>query len=737
MSEKLPPLSLGERLSALASALVSGVQTSSLYPQDHPQVASVVTRFHETVRQLDATKGFTLGVTPDTLLVNGITPDEVADHVAQAARLLHERDIVRVTFSTQITPPALQSLLATVALDIAVVRARGGPATVWEEDGDSTILVEQIDYHHVLKDHDTTRPQADKDELWLHLVRAVGRDKATLSEAAQQRLLEIAGDIGAIGELTSEVIKTLCTPDGSPLITTQATAVLATHHHLQSIVGVITPERADDVARNLAAATAALDPHVVVEMFHADRQDDTGEGLFHGLAEAFDDQQVAQLLATTIALDGRVSERLAEVFDTIVPEQERKTRVVSLTRSMLRAGDVGSQGRFETLWSSIESLVVSHDERPFVSPAYRAALDTVTSRGQSMAAGAPLPPELGAWMETVEHDNVRNLSVTLLTDLLRLETGQARAIELVADIQGMAEDALRAGEYTASVRLVEALRERANQAGAAGRAACRRALDELGGCAGLRETVGLLDHVGEAEVEWLRSLGRAIGPAALESLQATLLFEKTTRARVRGSELIVTYGGAAVGRLTPLVSHSQWFVRRNTAEVLGRIAVPEAVPVLRSLLRDSDLRVLREATVALAMIDDPAVAPAIHTVLRAASGASRQTVIDALVEARDARVVPVLVRILHESKPLGRDHPLVLETLEALARLRHDTAVPAVSTLMRRRRWFARRRNRALKMTAVQTLRTIGTTAATAALTEASRTGDRLLKRIVQQPSVA
>jgi HEAT repeat protein len=119
-------------------------------------------------------------------------------------------------------------------------------------------------------------------------------------------------------------------------------------------------------------------------------------------------------------------------------------------------------------------------------------------------------------------------------------------------------------------------------------------------------------------------------------------------------------------------------------------------------------------------------------VLRAAAGEQRQAVVAALVAERDPRVVPLLVRILMESEPLGRDHQIVLETLGALGRVGDDTAIPAVATVMRRRSWLARRKIRAVKRAAVETLRGIGTPAARTALTEAATHGDRMLRRIAR-----
>ena len=53
------------------------------------------------------------------------------------------------------------------------------------------------------------------------------------------------------------------------------------------------------------------------------------------LSGAFDDAKVAHLLATALTKEGQASGRLAQVFDTIAPDEERKRRVLALTRSLL------------------------------------------------------------------------------------------------------------------------------------------------------------------------------------------------------------------------------------------------------------------------------------------------------------------------------------------------------------------------------------------------------------------
>ncbi len=95
----------------------------------------------------------------------------------------------------------------------------------------------------------------------------------------------------------------------------------------------------------------------------------------------------------------------------------------------------------------------------------------------------------------------------------------------------------------------------------------------------------------------------------------------------------------------------------------------------------------------------------------------------------------MLAALLADSDPFGEDHGVVLAMLDALRQLADDRTVPAVATVMRRTRMFARRKATALKRASVGVLRAVGTESARQALTDAARTGDRLLRRLIaEQP---
>jgi hypothetical protein len=98
--------------------------------------------------------------------------------------------------------------------------------------------------------------------------------------------------------------------------------------------------------------------------------------------------------------------------------------------------DFGKAGQFQTLWSSMEELLVSYNDKPFVSETYRSALDGVGGRAERMAT-VELPPDLPEWMASLA-DNVRRSRSD--ADRSVHAERDARAGEIAADLEALAED---------------------------------------------------------------------------------------------------------------------------------------------------------------------------------------------------------------------------------------------------------------------------------------------------------
>src|SRR5688500_1589839 len=346
-----------------------------------------------------------------------------------------------------------------------------------------------------------------KDDLWRTLVRLATVRQATLDEAAEQRLMQIASDPDAMQDFATDITALKTTPEGAPMVTSQAAAVLAAWRHLNGLVSVLAPERRAAVMKNISAATSTLPSHVVVEMLRQNMADEkTGD---QG-ALAFDEIQVAQLLATALALGGGTSPRLAEVFDTIAPDEPRKRRILTMARTLLSDTDFGKRPEFDSLWISVEELLLAYNDNAFVSGAYRASLDAAGERAARMATD--VPEEWGAWIESLGEESVRTLSAQLLIDLLALETDPDALQALTSDLAALAEDLLMCGDFVNARLVVRALADRAGEAS-------RKALDEIGASRGLADAAALAADLDPRALGELTGIAEALGPASVEALR--------------------------------------------------------------------------------------------------------------------------------------------------------------------------------------------------------------------------
>ena len=718
----------------LARAMTIALRSWGFYPPDHPAVGLAVDRLLAAMAEAAGTGLLQLAVTPKALLIDGAPLDSPDLSVSECAALLHDRDILQLTLVAAPPEPAVRALLTVLALDRAERRARGGPAAIWEAEGDASMLIEQIDYQEILE-RDFDEGAARRDATWKAIVQSIIMGRKTFSADEQQRLLEISRDVGAIGELGKDCKEAFCTPEGSPLVTTQAATILAVYRHIARTVTALEPERAQEVVASLALAASTLDPSTVLELLRQEDGADDPLQLVSALKDAFDDQQVALLLARALATPGHPTNRLAQVLDTLAPDETRRTRVLKLAERLITERDFGSRRPIDDIRQSLDELLLKYDEKTYVSTEYRESMDQAAVRAADLARRG-LPPEIDEWLETLGHESVRRLSGQLLMDLLANETSAERAGDIARDMGAFVEDLLLAGAYADGVPVVQALAAAASAPQAVAGPACAAARDARGQSAAFGEAAEILAEQSAAELADFERLARAIGPAAVPGLMKAYQGEEARAAADRASAILASFGPPAIPRLAAGVDDPRWFVQREMARVLGQIGTAAAVPPLQTLLRRGDTRVMQAAVSAMARIDDPAAARAIHKVLQATAGPARAAVIEALVGLKDARVVPILGRLLQDSQPFGHDHALVLETLGALASIRGDGAIPQVAALARARRWLAWGKTQAVRTSALRTLRRIGSPRSQQAFDDLARTGDFFLKRLARSAAV-
>lgn len=716
---------------AFARAMTVGLRSWGFYPPEHPAVAMAVERLVTTATEASAGGMMQLAVTPRALLIDGL-PLESTDLAAiECAELLHDRDILQLTIAAPPNDTIIRALLTVMSLDREVRRARGGPAAIWGAEDQTAILLEQIDYQEILE-REVDEGPARRDATWKSIVRSIIMGQSTFTAAEQNRLLEISRDVGAIGELCKDAKEPFAMPDGSPMLTTQAATVLAVYRHIAKTVTALEPERVKEVIDSLALAAGNLETSTALELLLQEEHADEGIPIVAALKQSFDDQQVALLLARALSSPGHATNRLARVLDTIAPDEQRKKRVLTLARKLISERDFGSKRPIDDIRKSLDELLLQYDESTYVSKDYRESMDQAASRAADLAARG-LPPEMDEWLETLGGDSVRRLSGQLLIDLLRNETVAGRMSETARDMGAFVEELLLAGAYSECIPVIEELTAATTRKPAIAPDACRRAIEAVGASSALAEAASTLRDQSAEEFAAFEKLVRAIGPSTVPGLIQAYHGEDGGTATDRTTVLLGKLGTAAIPAIAAAIEDKPWSVQRELAKALGKIGTAAAVPPLQSMLRRTDLRVLQTAVSSLSGISDPSAERALHMVLKASSGDARAAVINALVGLKDARIVPMLARILPETDPFSDEHPLLLETLSALSALKDDRAVAPIAAVARKKKWTAWGRTNQTRKACLQALSRIGTAKAKQAIADLASTGDFFLKRMARK----
>src|SRR5260221_3493777 len=155
----------------MARALLVAVRNWTLYPPEHPTVGVSVERLAAAIRESALGVAFAIGVTPDTLMIEGAAADNAQSGIAEAAAMLHDRDIASLMFVGSVPLVTIRAFLRVLTLDPAERRRLGGPARIWAADGHESLTIEQIDYQRVLaREGGDAAEAAKRDDLWRSIV---------------------------------------------------------------------------------------------------------------------------------------------------------------------------------------------------------------------------------------------------------------------------------------------------------------------------------------------------------------------------------------------------------------------------------------------------------------------------------------------------------------------------------------------------------------------------------------
>lgn len=358
----------------------------------------------------------------------------------------------------------------------------------------------------------------------------------------------------------------------------------------------------------------------------------------------------------------------------------------------------------------------------------------VVSQGPPAPPLAPLAQEAGGGSAAFAPASaVSRPSTELLAELQRRPTAP-QVGDLLAVLGRQLESALRANRVeqasTIIAGIVRAEQQLGGGGGGGGADESRRrqysiALKRMY-TKSLLEGIAALVAVPSQRDDALLALQRA-GADGVEVLLDLLVTAPTIEER-RGLFAALTAMREGTDQLVHMLGHHEWFVVRNVAELVGELALEDAVPALGRQLDHEDERVRKAVALALAKIGSRAAAEPLRRALRDPAPEVRmQAALGVGGRKSSALAMPLVVAMGEE-----KDETVERELMLALGRIGSADAVQALIKFAQPGGKLFGRKPTALRVTAVEALRLAATPAAVGTLEGLAADGDKQVRAAAQ-----
>jgi hypothetical protein len=619
-------------------------------------------------------------------------------------------------------PDAWLPFLQILAKSLDEVRAAGGVARLWGATGQRHLEVEQIDYADILRERD-----GGHESRWDDIIRACLNPDLPLDANTLKSMLEICGDPDRFGEFIVTLEQNTELSLGS-----KASALLRMLRGVADMVARTDPAKLDPLLKTVAQGFGTLSPELALELLSADKERaDKAADLVLQVASRMTDATLGSFVARSVVTNRGATDRLAQAFQALVPEPDRKRSVLESARAQVEE-TLGDADNFSDMWKSTADMLTSYSDEQFVSESYARELSEARTQAIDVERVSDDPPErIGTWVASVGPIEVRALDLQLLMDLLAIEQDTVRWRSVTVPVVNHIEDLVLVGDFQGAIQLTRILVDTAAAEGphqpAAGDA-IRRLVDGS-------TTTHIVSHlraVDDASVEPLKTLCLMLGSPVVKPLAEALAVEKGTVARHRFTQLLLGFGADGRIAVERLRASANPAVRRTAIHLLREFGGSEALPDLTVLLDDAEPHVQREAVRAILAIGTEEAYAELQRALATGTNQTREALTGALVSMRSERAIPLFEYIVRKIDRRGPLRSVYLQAVESLGALKAEQAIDVLKEALYSGEWWAPIRTAELRRAVAAALRQIGTADATRVLDDAASSGSRGVRSAVR-----
>lgn len=725
MSHATEPLSAdtSSKLLELARACKAAARVVSMYPATHPAIQDALTRITNAGARAVVDGPFVIAVVPDNLLIEGRSVARPDPAVTELAAMLHAHSVGELHLNGVLEPPAWHAFLVLISQSPAEIRDEGGITRAWEAGGGGPLDVRQIDYAEVLRER-----RGSQDSDWENILSAyLQGEQSDLDDAMLSALLEIAGDQQRLQTFIDSIVE----KSGESWEATQKTQLAKMLQALAAFITRSDPGQLDRVLRNIANNLPRMSPEMVTGLLDEPRPVDddgqpTGIDLASELRERVDEALVAKFVAASVARDRQATARLAQAFQSLVPDPGNRERVLDLAAGAASAGPLGREPNFSELWQDAADILSSYSDEKYISEEYARDLSQARVVAVEMDRIGDDPPErVAAWVATVSDEQVRRLDQQVLGDLIIVETRPEEWRKVLALALSRIEQLVLVGDLAPAQDLLDTLLHISRDKTSPFTSAAQHGVAQLAGGDVMTHVLLFIRQTDDGDLPRVTRFCLSLGKGVVGRLIDGLLVEDSARTIRRLREVLISFGSAARTRVAELCSSPNAAVRRTAIELVRAIGGPEALGLLLTLLDDEEIQVQRDALRAIVQMGTDEAYTALSDVLTSGSPRTREVLTSSLNTLRDERAAPLFAFIVRQGHTRGKFEKVYASALDALGALRvsSDVTIGALSEAAARGEWWAPLRTQRLRGAAVKALRYIGSPEAYAVLREVADRG--------------
>ena len=724
MSNATEPLSAdtSSKLLDLARACKAAARVVSMYPATHPAIQDALGRITAAGAKAVADGPFLVTVMPDTLLVGGrslLRPDQA---VTELAAMLHAHSVGELNITGMLEAPAWHAFLVLISQSPADIRDEGGITRAWESAGGGPLEVRQIDYGEVLRE----RAGSDNSD-WENILTAYLQGEQTdLDDTMLATLLEIANEPQRLAALVDSLVERT---GAEGQWQTKQRAQLA--KLLQALAAFITrsdPGQLDRVLRNIAQSVARMSPEMVLSLLETPQPVDEqgqpeGIDLAFELRQRADETIVSKFVAASVARDRAATARLAQAFQSLVPDHTQRERVLDLAGAAAQAGPLGREPNFSDLWKQAADILSSYTDEKFISDDYARDLSQARLVAVEMDRIGDDPPErVAAWVATVSDEQVRRLDQQVLGDLIIVESRPEEWRKVLTLGLARIEQLVLVGDLAPAQDLLDTVLHVSRDQASPFAGAARDGVTQLASGEVMTHVLLFIRQAEDAELPRVTRFCLSLGKTVVGRLVDALLAEDGARTIRRLREVLMSFGSAARARVAELCASPNPAVRRTAVELVRAVGGADTLPLLLKLLDDEELQVQRDALRAIVQMGSDDAFIALRDALTSGSPRTRDMITGALNTLRDERAAPLFVFIVRQGP---KNEKVYLSALDALGALRvsDDTTIAALREAAGHGAWWNPFQTMRLRAAAVKALRALGSAEAFEVLEQLARSG--------------